>query len=167
MNKMTALMGVGLACLVTSVLAETSQPFQASLVPDVAMYDRGQRIEGVALSVWGENPQSALAIGFVNGSTGESSGLSWGFIANYADTYSGVQLGFVNLAKEKMNGFQWGCVNYAKSLSGLQLGFVNYAEQAESGVQVGLVNIMPENKVWFSNLPNEVAPAMIFVNWNF
>ncbi len=158
------------ACLVgfsAAVSAQDTQPFQASLTPDVAVHERSQRIEGLTLSVWGENPQSSLAIGFVNGSTGDSSGLSWGFIANYADNYVGLQLGLVNYTKESMTGMQWGFLNYADTLSGLQLGFLNYAKSAESGVQVGFLNILSENQEWFANLPEEVAPGMIFVNWNF
>jgi hypothetical protein len=153
--------------LTGAVFAEDTKPFQASLVPTVAIYERTQRIEGVALSIWGENPQKGFALGFVNGSTGDSTGLSWGFFGNYADKYYGVQLGMVNIAKEEFTGLQWGFGNYAKDLSGLQLGFLNYAEKTDKGVQVGFINILPENQKWFANLPDEVAPGMIFVNWNF
>lgn len=27
-------------------------------------------------------------------------------------------------------------------------------------------NVMPENE-WFSKLPDELAPGMVFVNWHF
>ncbi len=50
------------------------EPFQLSLTPDVAIYDRTDRIDGLTLSIWGENPQSSLAIGLVNGTTGNSVG---------------------------------------------------------------------------------------------
>jgi hypothetical protein len=57
-------------------------------------------------------------------------------------------------------------VNCAGKLTGLQFGFVNYAETAKTGVQIGLVNLISDNR-WFSGLPNELAPGMIFVNWRF
>ena len=170
----------------SSVMA--SEPAQLSLTPDFALYDRSERIEGVALSIWGENPQSALAIGLVNGSTGDSVGLSVGFV-NYADRYTGCQWSFVNCTQGDFNGwqggpffgllvsgvnctggsmtgFQCGLVNYAGTLNGLQVGLVNVADTAKSGVQIGIVNIMPENE-WFSRLPDELAPGMVLVNWHF
>jgi len=158
-----------------------SQPIQLSLTPEIALFDRSERIEGLALSIWGENPQTALALGFVNGSTGESAGLSLAFILNYADDYKGVQwaavnytegdflgwqAGFVNYTGGTMKGLQTGWVNYAGKLTGLQFGLVNYAESAETGVQIGLVNLIPSN-AWFSELPDQLAPGMIFLNWGF
>lgn len=165
-----------------------SEPVQLSLTPDFAIYDRSERIEGVALSIWGENPQSAFALGLVNGSTGDSVGLSVGLV-NYADSYTGCQWSFVNYTQGdftgwqggpffgllvsavnytggSMTGWQCGFVNYAGKLNGLQVGFVNVADTAKSGVQIGLVNIMPENE-WFTRLPDELAPGMILVNWHF
>lgn len=169
----TGLMGV---CAVMA-----SQPIQLSLTPEIALFDRSERIEGLALSIWGENPQTALALGFVNGSTGDSAGLSLSFILNYADNYTGVhwaavnytendflgwQAAFVNYTGGTMKGLQTGWVNYAGKLTGLQFGFVNFAETAETGVQIGLVNLIPSN-AWFKELPDELAPGMIFVNWRF
>lgn len=170
----------------SSVMA--SEPIQLSLTPDLAIYGRSERIEGLALSIWGENPQSAFALGLVNGSTGDSVGLSVGFV-NYAENYTGLQWSFVNYAKGdftgwqggpffgllvsavnytegSMTGLQCGFVNYAGKLNGVQIGFVNLADTAKSGVQIGIVNIMPENE-WFSMLPDELAPAMVLVNWHF
>ncbi len=158
-----------------------SQPIQLSLTPEIALFDRNERIEGLALSIWGENPQTALALGFVNGSTGESAGVSLSFILNYADDYKGVQwaavnytendflgwqAGFVNYTGGTMKGLQSGWVNYAGKLTGLQFGFVNYAESAETGVQIGVVNLIPSN-AWFSELPDQLAPGMVFLNWGF
>ena len=143
-----------------------SEPIQLSLTPDIALYNKSERIEGVALSIWGENPQYAFAFGFVNGSTGDSSGLSWSYILNYAEDYTGVQWAMANYTKGSFVGWQSGIVNYAGKLKGLQLGLVNYAETGNSGVQVGFLNIVPENK-WFSELPGKLAPGMIFVNWSF
>lgn len=171
---------------VSGVMA--SEPIQLSLTPDFAIYDRSERIEGFSLSIWGENPQSALAIGLVNGSTGDSVGLSVGLL-NYADTYTGLQWGLVNYTTGDfagwqggfclglvgsvvnytggtMTGFQCGIVNYAGNLNGFQLSFVNYADKVEAGVQIGIVNIMPQNE-WFSRLPDELAPGMVIVNWHF
>jgi len=53
--------------------------FQASLTPDIAVHSKTTEISGLSLNIWGENPQHGVALGFVNGSTGESSGFSWGF----------------------------------------------------------------------------------------
>ncbi len=166
--------------LPTYTFAE-SRPFQASLTPDIAVHDRNVTIEGLALSIWGENPQKGVALGFVNGSTGESIGLSWSIVLNYADSYKGVHLalanyakgnflgwqgGFINYTENNFKGAQTGFVNYAKQFNGLQLGFINYAETAGSGVQIGLLNVIRENE-WFSEFPNAVAPYMVFVNWRF
>lgn len=171
-------------CLITvlvSVEAMAAKPFNLSLTPDIAIYDRSQRIEGLCLSVWGENPQTAIALGIANGSTGDSAGFSWGWALNYADDYKGIQWaainynkdeflgwqsGFVNYAGGRMMGFQSGIVNYSQRLKGLQLGFVNFTETADAGVQIGLVNFIPENR-WFKDLPDGLAPGMIFINWRF
>jgi len=157
------------------------KPLQISLAPSVALYNRSERIEGLCLSLWGENPQSAIALGIVNGSTGRSAGLSWALLLNYADDYKGVQwapvnytkgdflgwqAGMVNYVGGRMKGLQSGTVNVARRLTGLQFGLVNYAETAENGLQVGLVNIIPQNE-WFTELPNAPAPGMVFVNWRF
>ncbi|MBN2685159.1 MAG: hypothetical protein JXR40_07755 [Pontiellaceae bacterium] len=181
---LTVLVG---ALVASGALAET-QPINLSIVPGVALYDRDVEIEGFALSLWGENPQKAFALGFVNGSSGHSSGLSVGLL-NYADNYKGLQWGLVNYANQDftgwqggfclgimgsvvnytdgtMTGFQSGIVNYAGNLRGLQLGFVNYAKTVESGLQLGLINIMPEN-AWFDSFPEELAPGMVIVNWHF
>ena len=45
---------------VAGLQAEDSA-FQASLTPDIAIHPKSDRINGLALSVWGENPQSALS----------------------------------------------------------------------------------------------------------
>ncbi len=161
MNKLMIAALSGMAAL--GAFAE-SKPFQASLTPDIAVEDKGTRIEGVALSIWGENEQKAFALGFVNGSTGDSAGVSLGLL-NYSESYTGAQLAFVNYSTGAYTGLQLGTVNYATKLKGLQLGFVNYAETAESGVQIGFINLLPETTEWFSGFPDEVAPGMIFVNW--
>jgi hypothetical protein len=160
---------------------EGSKPLQVSITPEIALFNRTERIEGLTLSIWGENPQTALALGIVNGSTGQSAGLSWALALNYADDYKGIQWapinytkgdflgwqgGFVNYTDGRMKGLQSGVVNYAGRLTGLQFGLVNYAETAETGVQIGLVNLMPRNE-WFTALPDELAPGMVFVNWRF
>jgi len=165
----------------TGALAAT-RPFNLSLTPNIAVFDRSETIEGVTLSVWGENQQTSLALGIANGTIGNSAGLSWGLVLNYADNYKGIQWapinytrgdflgwqhGFVNYAGGNMKGLQMGVVNYAGILTGLQLGFVNYAESGDAGVQIGLVNIIRRNTDWFTELPEELAPAMIFVNWRF
>ena len=150
MMKKTLLVLLG--CLIaTGAFAET-KGFQMSLIPDVAIHSKTTHIKGVSLNIWGDNPQDSFALGFVNGSTGNSSGFSLGLIVNYADSYKGLQLA---------------PVNYASRLHGLQLGLVNMAMTAEEGVQIGLINIMNQTEKWFSNFPDEVAPGMVFVNWRF
>jgi hypothetical protein len=180
-------------CLSLSVLGGTaraqSAAFQASLTPEHALHDRETRIEGLTLSVWGENPQSALSIGFVNGSTGTSKGFSFGLV-NYAERYAGAQWSLANFAQSDfsgwqggpvfglvvsavnycggtMSGLQTGLVNLTGKMSGVQIGLVNYAQQVDAGVQVGLVNLIGNSSGWFANWPNEVAPGMIFANWKF
>lgn len=140
-------------CVIASVMSSTafagSKAFQASLAPGIAVHDRNQKIKGLTLSVWGENPQTSLALGIINGTAGNSGGLSLGFV-NYGDIYKGVQLGFIN-TDHKLHGFQ--------------LGFLNFAESTKTGFQFGLINIIKTNRKWFSNFPDEIAPFMLFVNW--
>jgi len=161
--------------------ARAVKPLQVSITPNIALFSRSERIEGLCLSLWGENPQTALALGFVNGSTGDSAGLSWALLVNYADNYKGIQwapvnytkgeflgwqAGAVNYTEGRMKGLQTGVVNYAGRLTGLQLGLVNFAETAETGVQIGLINFIPSNR-WFTGLPDELAPGMVLINWRF
>jgi len=185
MKKILVFMGVAMVAI--GAMAG-SKPIQLSLTPDIAIYDRSETINGLSLSIWGENPQTAFALGLVNGSTGQSAGLSVG-ILNYADSYKGLQWGVVNYTEQDfsgwqggplcglvvsvvnytggtMTGFQCGVVNYAGRLTGLQLGVVNYAATAASGVQIGVVNVIPTNE-WFTELPDNLAPGMVLVNWRF
>ena len=187
MNRwMTALLSVFVALFMVAgftsgAVAQESKAFQASFTPNYAVHDRDVMIEGLSIGVWSENPQKAFALGFVSGSTGDSKGFSWSLLANYADNYSGVhwapvnytkmnftgwQSGFVNVTKENFLGFQSGFVNYALTMRGLQLGMVNYAQTANSGLQLGLANVISENK-WFTDFPDSLAPAFVFVNWRF
>lgn len=154
-----------LICLVASSAYAESKPFQLSLVPDVAIHSKDTHIKGVTLNIWGQNPQSAFALGFVNGSTGDSKGFSWGLV-NYAESYTGVEVGLVNYATGNFTGVQSGFFNYAVKLKGLQLGTINYAKTAESCIQIGLINIISQNQ-WFTGFPNELAKGMVFVNWRF
>ncbi len=154
--------------------------FQASLTPDIAIHPRTTEINGLSLSIWGENPQHGVALGIVNGSTGDSSGFTWGLV-NYSDSYTGVswawvnvnktsftgwQDGWVNVAAGEFTGFQSGLiVNYAHDFRGLQLGLVNYAENLH-GVQIGLANIALNNP-WFTDFPDKLATGFPIVNWSF
>jgi hypothetical protein len=153
--------------------------FQASLTPDIAIHSRTTQINGFALNIWGENPQSSLNLGFVNGSTGVSQGLSWGLV-NYADSYTGVAWGIVNISQENFYGWQNGAINYsqgtftglqsgwlnaAQEFHGLQVGFVNYSENLR-GVQIGFANIALNNP-WFNEFPNKLATGFPIVNWSF
>ncbi|MBN1865616.1 MAG: hypothetical protein JW808_12025 [Victivallales bacterium] len=130
-----------LLCMVMAMISTGAMAearyFNLSLTPDIAVYHRTDTIYGVTLSIWGENRQSSLALGIANGTLGQSYGVSLG-VLNYADTYTG-----------------------------LQSGLINFTENTDSGFQIGLINIINENKGWFSDLPNSLAPWMILVNWRF
>lgn len=170
-----------LAVMLVSGARAGSHSFQLSLTPDAALFNRSERIDGFSLGLWSENPQSALALGIVNGSTGRSAGLSVALLLNYADCYNGILLasvnytradffgwqgGLVNCANGRMKGCQIGVVNIAGNLSGFQIGLVNYAGSGHAGLQVGLVNLNPQND-WLDGLPEEFAPGMFFFNWRF
>jgi hypothetical protein len=157
---------VVLICLVTSSAYAESKGFQASLVLDVAIHSRDTHIQGFSLNLWGENPQKAFALGFVNGSTGDSVGFSWAVLFNYAQNYTGVAMAPVNYASGNIKGAQAGFFNYAGKLTGLQFGTVNIAQTAQSGIQIGLVNIIQDNQ-WFTGFPQQLAKGMVFVNWRF
>jgi hypothetical protein len=163
----------------SAVSAGAEEFFQASLTPDVAIYAKTTEIRGLALDIWGENPQHSLNLGFVNGSTGDSGGFSWGLV-NYADSYTGTAWGAVNFSRESFTGWQSGCVNIsqgdflglqsgginlAQGFEGLQLGFVNYAENLR-GVQLGFINVALNNP-WFTEFPDKLATGFPFVNWSF
>jgi hypothetical protein len=150
----------------TSGLKAEESAFQASLTPDIAIYSKTTEISGLSLNIWGENPQHGVALGFVNGSTGDSSGFSWAFFYNYADTYTGVEWSMVNYSKTSFTGWQAGMVNYSEGkFNGLQMGIVNYAENLH-GVQIGLANIAMNNG-WFNELPDKLATGFPFFNWSF
>ena len=164
----------------TGLVQAQDAMFQASLTPDIAIYPRSTAIQGLSLDIWGENPQHSINLGLINGSTGDSSGFTWG-IVNYADSYSGVawgianysrtsfvgwQLGWVNISQGEFKGFQCArIVNYAEKCQGLQLGLVNYAQDLR-GVQLGFVNVAMNN-TWFTQFPNEVATGFPILNWSF
>ena len=137
---------------------------QLSLTPDIALQSRDTVINGISLSIWGENEQHCFALGFVNGSKGDSSGFSWGLV-NYAERYTGLQLGIVNYSNDFVSGVQWGTVNVANKVCGLQMGVVNYTKDL-NGVQLGLANIVLNNG-WFDQFPNKLAKGFVFVNWSF
>lgn len=145
-------------------LAADTAAIQLSLVPEVAIQSRDTRINGLSLNIWGENPQGGVALGFVNGSTGDSSGFSWGLV-NYSENYTGVQWSFVNYSSGSFVGWQDAMVNIAKDVTGLQSGLVNYTETL-NGVQLGFINIVTDNP-WFKEFPSKLAPGFVFVNWSF
>jgi hypothetical protein len=165
---------------VVSLKAEETPVFQASLTPDIAIYSKTTEIHGLSLNIWGENPQKGVALGFVNGSSGDSSGFTWGLV-NYSESYTGVswglvnvsttsfvgwQSGWINVAQGEFTGFQSGwLVNYAEKCHGLQLGLVNYSENLR-GVQIGLANIAMNNP-WFTDFPDKLATGFPIVNWSF
>lgn len=165
--------------------AEESHGFQASLTPDIAIYPKTDEIRGLSLNIWGENPQQGVALGFVNGSSGDSKGFMWG-LYNYAESYTGVSWGLanystksfvgwqggiffcpclVNVSKGNFVGFQEGIVNVAEEFHGFQLALVNYAQNLR-GVQIGVVNIALNNS-WFDDFPDQLATGFPIVNWSF
>jgi hypothetical protein len=165
--------------IVSAASVSAEEFFQASLTPDIAIHSKATEIHGLTLSFWGENPQQSLSLGLVNGSTGDSAGLTWGFV-NYADSYTGVAWGAINISRENFVGWQHGfgnfsqgtfCglqsggINVAQGFEGLQWGFVNYAENLR-GVQLGFVNVALNNP-WFTEFPDKLATGFPFVNWSF
>lgn len=178
--KKILLLAYLLIFMAASQTVASAAAVQASLTPDIAVWARGTRIEGVSFSIWGENPQTSFALGLVNGFNDMSKGAALGLF-NYSDSYTGFQLGAVNYTEGSffgwqagifdytvgsVQGLQTGIVNYAGNLKGLQLGIVNYAANTETGIQIGFVNIIPRN-AWFTRFPDEIAPAMVILNWRF
>lgn len=176
---------IALVIVSVGLKAEDSHPFQASLTPEIAIYPKTAEIHGLSLNIWGENPQQGVALGIVNGSSGDSVGFTWG-VVNYADSYTGVSWGLVNYSKNDFNGwqggllflpclvnvsqgnftgFQEGIVNCAQEFHGFQLGLVNYTENLR-GVQIGIVNIAINNP-WFSDFPDKLATGFPIINWSF
>ena len=177
---------IALVISAAGLKADESHGFQASLTPDIAIYPKTAEIRGLSLNIWGENPQHGVALGFVNGSTGNSSGFTWAFFANYADSYTGVAWAIanisntsfvgwqggifffpclVNISKGNFIGFQEAVVNCAQEFHGFQLGLVNYAQELR-GVQIGIVNIAMNNS-WFHDFPDQLATGFPIVNWSF
>jgi hypothetical protein len=100
MKKIIFITCLGIIMAVASMAMAESKPIQLSLTPDIAVFDKDTEIRGLTLGIWGENPQTALAIGIVNGSKGNSAGFSFGFLLNYAESYKGVQWAPVNYTKK-------------------------------------------------------------------
>ena len=184
---MKKLMTVVLGCAIASGAMAKTAGFQASLTPDIAVQDRDTEITGVSIGVWNENPAPKFnwQLGFVNGTTGDSTGVQWFVFLptfyNYAENFTGLQFGwvnntsndfvgwqngFVNMTFGEFVGFQSGVVNYAGTMTGFQWGLVNYAKSAHNCLQLGLVNIIEDN-AWFSDFPGDLAQGMVIVNWSF
>ena len=136
-------------------------------------------VKGFSLGIWSENPQTRFTLGFVNGSTGDSGGLSVGLV-NYAESYTGIQWGVVNLstanftgwqngwvnvAQGTFTGFQLAFVNVSENTTGVQAGWLNYAQEL-NGVQLGLINVAMNNPP-FTQFPDKLAPVFPFLNWSF
>jgi len=153
--------------------------FQFALFPEVAIHSVDTPIHGLTLNVFGQNEQHGLTLGIGNWMTGESSGLSLGWL-NRAESYHGVQLGLVNSTVENYSGLmlgfgnsagksftgmQLGAVNYAKTVNGFQLGLFNYTDELQ-GLQIGAINIATKN-TWFGDWPNKFAAFFPIVNWSF
>lgn len=178
--KKLLILSITIAALAGAKAGEAS--FQAALTPDIAIQNKTNQINGITLNIWGENPQHAFALGFINGSSGESKGFTLAFLANYTDSYKGVAWSLLNISKEKFVGWQGGLLNISdgtfsglesgwanfslgKEFKGLQLGLVNYAANLH-GVQIGAVNIAMNNP-WFKEFPDKLATGFPIVNWSF
>jgi len=162
MKKLIATIVLGVVSL--SASAETW--FNASLTPDIAVQSRDTQINGLTLSIYGENPQTSLALGFVNGSTGESAGAQFGLFNWGKGDFTGLQASFVNFCDGKLVGVQSGFFNKCGTGVGVQLGTVNWAKSGEGLVQIGFANIIEDNE-WFKNFPDKLATGFVFVNWGF
>jgi hypothetical protein len=178
MKKILSLTAALLLVASTGAAADTTV-FQLSLVPDIALFPRTTQVNGLSFGIWNENPQYSLELGFVNGNTGDSRGLSLG-IVNYSENYIGIQWGAVNYCANEFTGLQdgdvnvclgsftglqYGYVNYAKEFCGLQLGAVNYTENLR-GVQLGFINVAMNNP-WFKEFPDKLATGFPILNWSF
>ena len=96
------------------------------------------------------------------------SSLSFGLSANYAESEKGAHLTWIaNYSSARFSGRQLAAFNDAERLNSLQLRFINFAAATDGGVQVGLIDMMKSMQAWLTNLPDEVALAMVFVNWRF
>lgn len=172
-----------MAIVMTAGLVSFSEdvaPFQLGLLgPDFSLEPSSTRINGWVTGFWSESPQSALSTSWFNGSTGDSKGLQIGLL-NYADSYSGAQFAGINWVSGDFSGWQAGAFNYVRGtcegfqsgiynlttgMRGLQLGVFNSASEMH-GVQIGLVNIIASNAL-LTELPEELSPGMLFVNWSF
>lgn len=168
------------ASLTTLSARADVKSLQLSLTPDVALHSTTTEIDGFSLNFWGQNPQQSLALGLVNGSTGDSGGFSWGLLVNYSDNFHGLNWGFINVCNQsfegwqcglvnvtldKFSGLQSGWINFSGQTEGLQLGIYNYADKL-NGLQVGLLNVDMDNP-WFSKFPNHLAKGFPLINWSF
>lgn len=177
--KKTIIISIFVAATALVRAQDGTSVFNASLTPDIAVVPSSTQINGLSLNIWGQNQQTGVALGFVNGSIGQSAGFSCGLV-NYSESYSGVQFGIVNCSSTSFVGWQDAVVNYnsgtftglasgvvnvCNDMNGVQFGGFNYAGDLK-GLQIGLINIANNNS-WFDNLPNQLAKGFVFVNWSF
>ncbi|MFP4674592.1 MAG: LA_2272 family surface repeat-containing protein [Opitutales bacterium] len=180
-KQFISILSVFASALVIAHVSHAEAGFQASLTPEVAIVERGDTVEGLALNIWGENEVRGVDLGFVNGQVGDSSGFTLSLLGGYAENYRGVlwggfftvsrgdvigwQAATVNINQGSLKGLQSGLVNLGVDVTGVQLGFVNYTRDLH-GVQVGLANVVESNE-WFKDLPNDLAKGFPIVNWSF
>lgn len=114
-----------------------------------------------------QNQMTGFAMGLVNHVKGEGAGWQLGVMNLDEGGFSGLQTGAINYAVE-MSGVQVGAVNVTSVLSGVQVGVINCTETVGgSALQIGLANIIPQTERWFLDLPEELAPAFVVLNWRF
>lgn len=107
----------------------------------------------VGLANWNSNGDDS--------SVRRSIGVQYGFW-NYVDSLLGLQDGWINTSSGNVSGLQYGFLNCAAdvdgvqcgsllvlgvnvavgSVSGCQIGIVNYAGRMEFGVQIGILNVI-------------------------
>ncbi len=174
--------------LATPAVAAESRPIQLSLVPSIQIFSEDTAIHGVRLAIVGRNREFlGLDLGLGLLTTGDFTGVGWGFanlvdgdvqgiqsgLFNQAGTMTGVQWGIINLVDTEFTGLQWGglnlmeqghtegllvgLVNVTEDMDGLQLGFVNVTNTMH-GLQIGLVNIIKGK---------DTLPVLPIVNWSF
>lgn len=133
-------LALAMAC---AVPARAQAPIQLAFVTPIQIVPEGKPVRGLAINfIYGANTSvEGVDLGLINRTTtGQSSGLQWGF---------------VNISEGQFKGFQWGWYNTGRDVNGLQLALVNYAAKIH-GVQVGLINIIKTGGQF---------PVFPIVNW--
>jgi len=120
------------------------KPIQLALTPEIELVPADESIKGLRLNIYGENKDvMGLSLGFVNKSTGNTSGVELGLVDLTEGEFHGWQYGWAYAKTEgRFIGLQNGIVTYTGgNFTGLQYGLVDTTAGNYKGVQVGLVAI--------------------------